>query len=122
MGYVLKDEALETLANAVRAAACGKSWLSPSVASQVIHRVVKQQAKTTQDSLSVHLLDNFTRREHEILCLLAEGLDNSSIAQRLTITKRTVQNHICNIYGKLGVRTRTEAMLYAIQHGMAQVT
>jgi two-component system, NarL family, response regulator DegU len=122
IGYVLKDEALETLANAVRAAANGKSWLSPSVASKVIKRVVNSQVTTKQDKPSEQFIEDFTKREREILCLLAEGLDNSAIAEKLTITKRTVQNHISTIYGKLGVKTRTEAMLFAIHHGVVQIT
>ena len=122
IGYVLKDEALETLANAVRAAASGKSWLSPTVASQVVQRAVKQRTSIEQDALPSPTEENLTPREHQILCLLAEGLDNTTIAERLTVTKRTVQNHISNIYGKLGVASRTEAMLYAIRHGLTQVS
>jgi DNA-binding NarL/FixJ family response regulator len=53
----------------------------------------------------------------EVLCLLAQGLDNTAIADQLSITKRTVQNHVSNIYGKLMVSSRTEAMLYAIKRG-----
>jgi DNA-binding NarL/FixJ family response regulator len=122
IGYVLKDEALETLANAVRAAASGKSWLSPTVASQVVQRLAKQPTHSMQGTLSPPTSENLTQRELEILCLLAEGLDNTAIAERLTLTKRTVQNHISNIYGKLGVTSRTEAMLYALRHGLTQVT
>jgi NarL family two-component system response regulator LiaR len=66
--------------------------------------------------------ESLTPREQQILTLLADGFDNTAIAERLTITKRTVQNHISNIYGKLGVASRTEAMLYAIRHGLTQVS
>jgi two-component system response regulator DegU len=122
IGYVLKDEALETLANAVRATASGKSWLSPAVASQVVQRLAKQPINPGSESLTTPTSENLTQRELEILCLLAGGLDNTAIAERLTLTKRTVQNHISNIYGKLGVTSRTEAMLYALRHGLTQVT
>jgi DNA-binding NarL/FixJ family response regulator len=122
IGYVLKDEALETLANAVRAAASGKSWLSPTVASQVVQRIAKQPTHPIQETRTPPTSENLTQRELEILCLLAGGLDNTTIAERLTLTKRTVQNHISNIYGKLGVTSRTEAMLYALRHGLTQVT
>ena len=119
VGYVLKDEALETLAHAVRAVAQGEAWLSPAVASQVVHRAVKQevsrpQARPPQD----HKL---TPAELRVLRLLAEGRDNAAIANILVVTKRTVQNHISNLYGKLGVTSRTEAMLYAIRHGLAEI-
>jgi len=56
-----------------------------------------------------------------VLRLLAEGRDNAAIANILVVTKRTVQNHISNLYGKLGVTSRTEAMLYAIQHGLVEI-
>jgi two-component system, NarL family, response regulator DegU len=122
IGYVLKDEALEMLANAVRAAASGKSWLSPTIASQVVQRLAKQPTNPEPETLTTPIYENLTQRELEILCLLAEGLDNTAIAEKLTLTKRTVQNHISNIYGKLGVTSRTEAMLYALRHGLTQVT
>ncbi len=117
IGYVLKDEALETLANAVRAAAQGDSWLSPAVAKQVVQRAIYHTPTSSAPSDLIPL----TPSERQVLSLLAQGLDNAAIAVRLVITKRTVQNHISNIYGKLDVNTRTEAMLYALRHGLAQV-
>ena len=120
MGYVLKDEALETLPDAVRAAARGKSWLSPAVARQVVERATGCEPLGTprQRAESIPL----TPREIEVLRLLAQGLDNARIAARLVVTKRTVQNHVSNIYGKLEVATRTEAALYAIRHRLVQVS
>jgi DNA-binding NarL/FixJ family response regulator len=116
VGYVLKDEAPETLVGAVRAAGRGESWFSPAVASQVVRRAV---GAPKQESSEV--IEALTPREVDTLRLLAQGLDNSAIARELVVTKRTVQNHISNIYGKLGVASRTEAMLYAIRHGLAQI-
>jgi two-component system response regulator DegU len=116
-GYVLKDEALETLVSAVRAAAQGQSWLSPAVARQVVGRAVGPTAPEPEPPPFP-----LTPREVEVLQLLAQGLDNAAIAQRLVLTRRTVQNHVSNIYGKLGVTTRTEAALYAIRHGLVQVS
>jgi DNA-binding NarL/FixJ family response regulator len=125
IGYVLKDEALETLANAVRAAARGESWLSPSVATQVVQAALEQTSNDdVQGEHSPITSDEdvgLTSREREVLSLLARGLDNTSIAQELVVTKRTVQNHVSNIYGKLGVDTRTEAMLYAIRKGWVEI-
>ena len=122
IGYVLKDEALETLASAVRAAASGKSWLSPTVASQVVQRAVTQRTNRGPNIPVSSTDEELTPREQQILSLLGEGLDNTAIAERLIVTKRTVQNHISNIYGKLRVTSRTEAMLYAIRHGLARVS
>jgi NarL family two-component system response regulator LiaR len=116
-GYVLKDEALEMLVSAVRAVAQGKSWLSPTIASQVVSRAVGRTLAPPDPSPPLPL----TPSEIEVLRLLAQGLDNAAIAQRLVVTKRTVQNHVSNIYGKLGVASRTEAALMAIRHGLAQV-
>jgi DNA-binding NarL/FixJ family response regulator len=118
VGYVLKDEALETLVSAVRAAARGESWLSPAVASQVVRRAV---GRPSSDSPALPSLP-LTPREIQVLCLLAQGLDNTAIAQQLVVTKRTVQNHVSNIYGKLGVASRTEAALYAIRHGLVRIS
>ena len=120
-GYVLKDEALETLTHAVHAAARGESWLSPTIASKVVERAVhREQANAASAGKASQLKSPITAREMEILKLLACGLDNAAIAAQLVITTRTVQNHISNIYGKLGVESRTEAMLYAIREGWAK--
>jgi DNA-binding NarL/FixJ family response regulator len=112
-GYVLKVDALETLATAVRAAAQGESWLSPGVAGKVVRRAIGE--------VSVPSPFPLTQREIDVLRLLAQGLDNDAIAERLALTKRTVQNHVSAIYGKLGVTTRAEAVLYAIKHQLVQI-
>ncbi len=117
-GYVLKDEALEMLVNAVRAVAQGKSWLSPAIASQVVSRAV---GRTLAPPAPSPPLPSLTPSETEVLRLLAQGLDNAAIAQHLVVTKRTVQNHVSNIYGKLGVASRTEAALMAIRHGLVHI-
>ena len=113
-GYVLKDEALETLERAVRAVARGESWLSPTVARQVVKRAVGDVIAAPESLL--------TPRELEVLRLLAQGLDNAAIAQQLVVTRRTVQNHVSNIYGKLNLTSRTETALYAIRHGLAKIS
>ena len=113
VGYVLKDEALETLVSAVRSAARGETWLSPAVARQVVRRAVGSPASAPPEALV-----GLTPREVEVLRLIARGLDNTAIAQELCLTKRTVQNHISNIYGKMRVTSRTEAALLALRHGL----
>ena len=115
-GYVLKDEALETLERAVRAVAQGASWLSPAIARQVVRRAVGDVTPVPDPPITP-----LTPRELEVLRLLAQGLDNAAIAQTLVVTRRTVQNHVSNIYGKLHVATRTEAALYAIRRGLVEV-
>ncbi len=113
-GYVLKDDALETIVSAVRAVAHGETWLSPGVATQVVHRAVGRAVPSPKPAISP-----LTPREMQVLGLLAQGLDNRAIAKRLVVTTRTVQNHVSVIYSKLRVTTRTEALLYAIRHGLA---
>ncbi|MEW5717187.1 MAG: response regulator transcription factor, partial [Chloroflexota bacterium] len=115
-GYVLKDDALETLASAVRAVARGESWLSPEIANQVVRRAVGQTAAPEA------AINPLTPRETQVLCLLAQGLDNAAIAHQLVLTTRTVQNHVSAIYDKLGVTSRTEAMWYALQRGLVRVS
>jgi DNA-binding NarL/FixJ family response regulator len=116
-GYILKDEALESLVSAVHATARGDSWLSPAVARRVVDRAVGQPPPASR-LLPLPL----TPREVEVLRLLAQGLDNTAIARALTVTRRTVQNHVSSIYGKLMVRTRTEAALFAIRQGLVDVS
>jgi two-component system response regulator DegU len=113
-GYVVKDDALETLVSAVRAVARGETWLSPEIARQVV-------ARATQREPDIANALPLTPREIEILCLLAQGCDNATIAQKLVITTRTVQNAVSTIYAKLGVTSRTQAALVAIRHGLVQV-
>ena len=120
-GYILKDEALETLVSAVRAAARGESWLSPAVANEVVRRAVAAPPPSTGFDPGGGDFGRLTRREREVLSLLAQGLGNAAIARKLVVTKRTVQNHVSNIYGKLGVTSRTEAALLAIGRGWAQL-
>lgn len=116
-GYVLKDDALETMASAVRAVAGGQVWLSPGIAARMMRRGDAPRP-TTAASASLPL----TPRERQVLCLLAQGFDNASIAQRLVVAPRTIQNCVSTIYSKLGVASRTEAALVAIRHGLVQVS
>lgn len=118
LGYVLKDEALENLATAIRAVARGENWLSPSVATQVVRRAIGRGPRTNEKGETKSARTHLTPREIEVLTLLAQGLDNSGIARHLVLTTRTVQNHVSSIYSKLGTANRTETALYAIRSGL----
>jgi DNA-binding NarL/FixJ family response regulator len=113
-GYLLKEEALDTLVAAVRAVARGQSWLSQRVAGRLARKAVALARPAAAGPL--------TPRECEVLRLLALGASNDEIAERLFIAKRTVQNHVSTIYGKLGLDSRAEAVLYAIRHGIVDVS
>jgi DNA-binding NarL/FixJ family response regulator len=105
-GYVLKEAADDEVLAAVRAAAKGEPFLTPRLRGRA--NPVEQP------------LDALTARETEVLCLMAEGLDNVEIAECLVVSKVTVQNHTSAIYSKLGVSTRARAILYAIQRGLVE--
>jgi DNA-binding NarL/FixJ family response regulator len=115
LGYILKDANLDTMLRAVRAVAHGESLLDPTVAQKMMRQF------TTQPKKQVSLLDTLTPRELEVLVLIAEGRSNKEIAGELTISQKTVKNHINNIFSKLHVYDRTQAMLYAIRAGLVKI-
>jgi len=112
-GYLLKEEALETLVTAIRAVAQGESWLSQRIAGRLARKALDRAETAPPGPL--------TPREQEVLRLLALGLSNDGIAERLVITRRTAQNHVSSIYGKLELASRAEAVLYAIRHGLVDI-
>jgi DNA-binding NarL/FixJ family response regulator len=103
-GYVLKDDPPEALPAAVRA---GRQWLSPRVTELLVKSA----------SVDERIVEELTEREKEVLRLMSTGLRNEAIADALDITEQTVKNHVRSIFGKLGVETRVEAVLYAISQG-----
>ncbi|MEU5942840.1 response regulator transcription factor [Micromonospora sp. NPDC047548] len=104
-GYLLKDAPPEELVAAVRAAAAGGSALAPAVAHRLIDRV-----RAPGITLS--------RREIEVLQLVAEGLSNQQISRRLSLSQATVKTHLVHVYGKLGVDSRTAAVAAARARGL----
>ena len=114
VGYVLKEEALETIEAAVRAVARGESWLSPKVAAKVMKKALgKEEAEEEAIPLS--------ERELEVLRLVAKGWTNTRIAKELGIGERTVAFHVENLLAKLGADNRTEAVVEAIRRGWLAV-
>ena len=108
-GYLLKDAEADDVADAVRQAHRGELPLGPAVARQLA-RALTAPAKTTVDML--------TNREREVLAVLAEGMSNKEIARRLAISERTARTHVSNILAKLGLKSRTQAALLAIEVGL----
>jgi NarL family two-component system response regulator LiaR len=113
VGYVLKEEALETIEAAVRAAAQGKSWLSPKVAAKVMKRALGKEG--AEEAIPL------TERELEVLRLMAKGWSNQRIAEELSITERTVRFHVGNILAKLGVESRIEAVVEGVRRGLVRI-
>jgi DNA-binding NarL/FixJ family response regulator len=110
-GYVLKDIAPDELAQAVRVVARGEVLVQPRLAGRLLSRF----GKLTRGGTPYELL---TEREMEVLRLLARGLRNKEIASRLVVSERTVNFHLANIYQKLNVSGRTEALSKALEQGL----
>ena len=112
LSYVLKDVGPDELADTVRKAARGKSVLHPRVAA----RVVQELRGTRSDT--PNLFTDLSDRELEVLRLIADGLSNAEIANKLIISEKTVKGHVSNILGKLHMLDRTQAAVYAWQQGL----
>jgi DNA-binding NarL/FixJ family response regulator len=108
IGYLLKDTHADELCRAIKAAAAGQVQLSPEAAARLVREV---RAPESPEAL--------TERETDVLRLLAQGKANKEIAAALSIGEKTVKTHVSNILMKLGVRSRTQAALYAAQIGLA---
>ena len=105
IGYLLKDVTAEDLARAIRAAHAGRATLSPE-AAQALVRTANQPPARGLD---------LTEREREVLALIIEGLNNTQIAARLTVSPSTIKSHVSSILSKLGVASRTEAVSLALR-------
>jgi DNA-binding NarL/FixJ family response regulator len=107
-GYLLKDASPDQVAAAVRSVAAGEVYVDPSVSGTLL-----KARRTETDALS-----RLTERERGVLKLVGEGLSNREIAKRLTISERTARTHVSNILGKLGLASRTQAALIAVNAGL----
>jgi len=106
IGYLLKDVSAEELAVAIRAAHSGRATLSPEAAQELVQNA--NQPPTPGNDLTV--------RELQVLALMIEGLNNTQIAGRLTVSPSTIKSHVSNILSKLNVASRTEAVTLALRH------
>jgi DNA-binding NarL/FixJ family response regulator/predicted Ser/Thr protein kinase len=111
-GYLLKDIPPHDLVQAVREAHQGKAQLHPDVAKKLMSAVAAPPAAPPAPE------SDLTERELEVLRLIAQGLNNQQIAQKLTISEKTVKTHVSNILGKLQVEDRTQAAIYALKKGL----
>jgi NarL family two-component system response regulator LiaR len=111
-GYLLKGVQAHEVIDAIRAVYAGESVLHPVVARRVVNRLV---SPASSEGEATELL---SEREMEVLKLAATGVSNKEIAQQLFLSPRTVQVHLGNIFSKLGVASRTEAILYGLKRGL----
>ena len=112
-GYLLKDAHIDELIKAIRAVHAGESILHPAIARKVINRFARPAEKYGKEAA----LNQLTKRELEVLKLAAKGMSNREIALDLSISVRTVQTHLSNIFTKIGVGSRIEAVIYGLRQG-----
>jgi NarL family two-component system response regulator LiaR len=106
IGYLLKDVSADELVRAIRAAHAGRATLSPEAAQALVETANQPPAPGL----------DLTEREREVLTLMIEGLNNTQIAGRLTVSPSTIKSHVSNILSKLGVASRTEAVTLALRN------
>ncbi len=114
-GYLTKDAGAEEIGAAIAAVARGEAALDPAVQAQVVAALRADKAERAEPELP----DGLTPREAEVLELIAEGLSNAEIAERLVVSEATVKSHINHLFSKARVRDRAQAVTYAYRHGLA---
>ncbi|HEY7127499.1 MAG TPA: response regulator transcription factor [Ktedonobacterales bacterium] len=114
-GYVLKDADQDELVRAVTAISRGEAMFSPAIAERLIHYFA-----ALPPTASALAFPDLTSREREILHLIAQGESNAAIAQRLVLSLKTVQNHVSNIFSKLQVADRAQAIVRAREAGLGE--
>ena len=112
-GYLLKDAEAEDVARAVRAAYAGEVHLDPAVTRLLARRMREKKAAPEP-------VEPLTERERDVLRLLGHGMSNKEIAGSLFISEGTARTYVSNILGKLGLASRTQAALYAVEHKLAE--
>jgi DNA-binding NarL/FixJ family response regulator len=115
-GFLAKDTPIDSLVVAIHAAASGAAWLSPRAAEVVLSRI--RSSVPAPDS-ELGSLEQLSPRELDVLRLIARGKENAEIAAALNISPRTAKNHVSNILAKLGLPSRVQAAVYAVQRGIA---
>lgn len=113
-GYLLKDVNVDELVRAIRAVHAGESMLHPAIARKVINHFSQSEPKQATGDL----MEQLTEREIEVLRLAARGMSNRDISHSLCISIRTVQTHLSNVFNKLGVGSRTEAVVLGLRKGL----
>jgi DNA-binding NarL/FixJ family response regulator len=115
-GYLLKDTPANELINAIKGTVAGDSFVDPAVAGKLLKNITSQRTPVSKTS-HIQLSD----RENDILQLMARGLTNADIARELYLTEGTVRNYTSNIFTKLGVNDRTQAVITAWRYGLVNL-
>lgn len=111
-GFLSKTRSLAEVTSAIRAAASGEAVISPEMLARLLPRISRTQRGGPPRG------NDLTQREREVLGLLADGLTNAAIAERLVVSVHTVRNHIANLSGKLGAHSKLEALSIAVREGL----
>ena len=115
-GFLLKDAPAEDLVEAIRVIAAGEALLAPSVTRRLLDRVASRLPPANDNA--VPALSELTERELEVLKLVARGLSNAEIAEKLVVSETTVKTHVSRILGKLGLRDRVQVVILAYETGL----
>ena len=120
-GYLTKDASSQDIRNAILSVAAGDAALDPAVQSHVVAALAGDgvRAAGPDNPPTTQLPDDLTPREAEVLSLIAEGLTNAEIAERLVVSPTTIKSHINHLFAKAGLRDRTQAVNYAYRTGIA---
>lgn len=110
-GYMLKDAETDSLVKAIEAVYNGGSYIHPNLAGELFKEINRQRVSRNIKSG----VDSLTRREYEVLLLIAEGMSNKDISDHLVISEKTVKNHVSSILRKLDLQDRTQAAIFAIK-------
>ncbi len=113
-GYMLKDSDSSSLVSAIENVYNGGTYIHPSLAGELLKEINKKKDRKKIKSG----LESLTRREYEVLLLIAEGLSNKDISEKLVISEKTVKNHVSSILRKLDLSDRTQAAIYAYKHNV----
>jgi len=119
LGVVLKLDSAGSLVKAIRKVHGGEMWLNRPMISTVMTELIHARAKK-MDSEALKIAE-LTVREREVIALVAEGMRNKQIGERLFISEKTVRHYLTSVFDKLGVADRLALMIYAFQHGLAKI-
>jgi DNA-binding NarL/FixJ family response regulator len=115
-GFLLKDAPPEDLVDAIRIVAAGEALLAPSVTRRLLDRVASRLPPATENAIPA--LSELTDREMEVLKLVARGLSNAEIAEKLVVSETTVKTHVSRVLSKLDIRDRVQAVILAYETGL----
>lgn len=116
-GYVLKDSDADGLIKAIKDVNDGKTYIQPSIASILVEELNDKERKDS----NYEKIESLTKREYEVLILVAEGLNNKEIANKLFISEKTVKNHVSNIFKKIKVNDRIQAAIFAFKNNIKKL-